>query len=153
MPEFSNFTDLAKHLQRVARDVPKVTEKAMHAIGKTVGHAARAKIGEYQGAAGEFNAWAQLEDATQADRLRKGFSANDPLLRSGELAASVSYDLVIAGRAQTLSVGSDLDLGLWQEMGTRTIPPRPFVGPAMFEHEKHSQEILAKAIEELFAKV
>ncbi len=72
----------------------------------------------------------------------------------GEIYASISADVYAGGVGmQILTVGSNIDLGLWHEMGTRTIPPRPFIGPAMFENEKYSQDVLARAIEKLFAKV
>src|SRR5476649_404369 len=146
MPEFSSFAQLANELARVARSVPKATEKALEKIGKHVEMVAKDKIGEYQDASGEFSAWEQLTEATQADRVQKGYPANDPLIRSGELYGSTSHSVTRSGQEQTLSVGSDLDLGLWQELGTDKIPPRPFIGPAMFENEKLGQDILGAAI-------
>lgn len=154
MHEFSSFAELANQLQRVARGVPKATEQALGKIGKKIERAAKGKIGHYQGAAGEFPAWEQLKEATQAARARQGFTPNDPLLTVGEIYASISSDIYTGGAGmQILTLGSDIDLGLWHELGTRTIPPRPFIGPAMFENERYSQEILAQALEKLFAKV
>lgn len=153
MPDFSSFGDLANQLQRVARGVPNATQKALVKIGKKVERAAKDKIGHYQSASGEFAAWVQLEDATQAARARMGFTPNDPLLRTGELYGSISHIVERASAGWTLTLGSDINLGLWQEMGTRTIPPRPFIGPAMFENEQYSQDVLAQAIAKLFAKV
>lgn len=154
MPDFSSFGELAAQLRRVARGVPVATERSLKKIGKTVERAAKDKIGHYQGAAGEFAAWEQLKDATQAARSRIGFTPNDPLLTVGEIYASISSEVYAHGLGmQILTLGSDIDLGLWHEMGTRTIPPRPFIGPAMYENEKLSQDILAQAIAKLFAKV
>ncbi len=153
MPDFSSFSDLAAQLQRVARGVPQATEKALQQIGKTVERAAKDKIGYYQDASGEFAGWVQLKDATQAARVRQGFTANDPLLTVGGIYGSISSYVYSGGsKMHILTLGSDLDLGFWHEMGTRTIPPRPFIGPSMFEHEQHAHEVLAQAIEKLFQR-
>lgn len=152
MPEFSSFADLAKHLDRVSREIPKTVGAALEKVGKRVESTAKDKIGHYQDASGEFPAWPELKDTTKADRLRKGFTENDPELRTGELYGSITHDVSRSGTEHKLTVGSDLDIALWQEMGTDHIPPRPFIGPAMFENEASGQEIIGKSIEKLFEK-
>lgn len=62
-----------------------------------------------------------LADATQTERVRIGFTPNDPLVRTGELRDSVEHDTdgTIAG------VGSSNFLAPIHEFGTAHIPPRP----------------------------
>lgn len=87
---------------------------------------AKEELGSYQPAVGPFNAWDSLADSTKADRTAKGFSEDEPLLRSGELRDSIQSEVI--GLAAI--VGTKEEKGLWQEVGTETIPPRPFIGPA-----------------------
>jgi phage gpG-like protein len=105
---------------------PAVEHAALETIGKLVQHEAQRVIGTYD------YGWPQLAEATQADRVRKGFPANEPLLRTGEMERSIEHK--VEGR--TVHIGSDNDKALWHELGTRTIPPRPFLSGAMAQKEK-----------------
>src|SRR5205814_4154762 len=87
---------------------------------------AKAELGTYQGAVGPFDAWAPLAEATQQDRVAKGFTPDDPLLRSGELRDSISHQV----EGLTAVAGSTSDVMVYQELGTPEIPPRAVMGPA-----------------------
>jgi hypothetical protein len=128
MTEFT-IAGFAAHIEKLAAGMPALEMSILSRIGVRVTTAAKDKIGDYQGEAGPFAAWAPLKDATRADRLRAGYSEDDPLLRSGELRDSIEYVVV----PPEVVIGSPLDIALWQEMGTATIPPRSFLGGAAFE--------------------
>ena len=66
-----------------------------------------------------------------------GFHPNEPLLRTGELRDSISTTAPVdEGRAVCGYVGSKNPIAKYQELGTPRIPPRPFLGGAVFAKEK-----------------
>lgn len=160
MPEFNSFGDLANHLERVAKVMPKEAAKTLKKIGKHVEQVAKDKIGHIQAASGEFNAWADLADATQQVHIQAivdGDAApdaapNSALLLKGDLRDGITHSVEKKGREQTLTVGSESQVAFWQEMGTDKIPPRPFVGPAMSESEHMSRELLGQTVELVFSR-
>jgi len=101
-------------------------EASFRVFVKEIEETAKEEIGVYQPAYGPFNAWAPLAESTKADRVRQGYSEDEPLLRSGELRDSIGSEVV--GLAAI--IGTKSEIGLWQEVGTAHIPPRPFIGPA-----------------------
>lgn len=130
MKEFGSLRAFSRHLQGLAATGPAVTNHLGHEAGEVVKAAAHAKFGEYQDGVGGWPAWANLAERTVEERLRLGFTPDDPLLRSGELRDSVT----ISQDGETTVVGSANSVMLWQETGTdRGIPPRPVLGPAAFE--------------------
>lgn len=160
MPEFKSFGDLAKHLERVSKVMPRETAKTLEKIGKHVEQVAKDKIGHIQQASGEFNAWEDLKDATQQVHIQAivdGDAApdagpNSALLIKGDLRAGLKHSVEKSGREQTLTVGSESQIAFWQEMGTDTIPPRPSIGPAMSESEHMSRELLGQTVELVFSR-
>ena len=49
----------------------------------------------------------------------------------------------------TVTVGSELDIAEYQELGTDRIPPRPFIGPAMMHHGEHAADVAASQMMKL----
>ena len=94
------------------------------------------KIGEYQGNQGPFSAWPELADATKEDRVRQGYSENDPGLRNGEMRASIEHKVI----GHEGHVGSDDDKLLWFELGTDKQPARSVLGGSAFELEPKIRE-------------
>ncbi len=116
----------AREMASSARVLPRELEVRFKMVVEDIKETAKEELGVYQPAVGSFNAWAVLTDATQSGRSRLGYTPNDPLLRSGELRESIESEVV--GLAAI--VGTKDIKGLWQEVGTVHIPPRPFIGPA-----------------------
>lgn len=116
----------AREMSSASANIAKELELGFHAIVKEIEETAKEEIGMYQPAYGPFDAWAPLAESTRADRLRLGYSEDEPLLRTGELRDSIESEIV--GLAAI--VGTKSEIGLWQEVGTESIPPRPFIGPA-----------------------
>ncbi|HDR2587274.1 TPA: phage virion morphogenesis protein [Enterobacter ludwigii] len=125
MKELS-LSDLAKVFTSAGPHIHTALEAGLEVVARTIEEEAKEEIGVYQPAVGPFDAWAPLAESTKADRVRQGYSEDDPLLRSGELRDSISHRVM--GLAAV--VGSTDDKAVWQEYGTDRIPPRPFIGPA-----------------------
>ncbi len=113
---------------------------------KLIKKKAKDKIGHYQNESGPFQDWAELADATKEDRLRLGFTENDPLFRTGALKESIEHEYKF-GNAEGV-VGSKSPIAPYQEYGTSNIPPRPFIGPAAYESKDAIKAILGRAIME-----
>lgn len=91
------------------------------------------KLGTFQPAVGPFPEWERpLAAWTQDERTELGFTPNDPLLRDGShIRDTISYDVDHVRGVAT--IGSTADEAMWNELGTGRIPPRPFLGPALYE--------------------
>lgn len=142
MREYKTFGGFARHLVAVAAQGEAVEHHVLKQATKIVRDDAQARIGTYQGAAGPFNAWQPLANSTIADRINKGFTPNDPLLRSGELRDSITSQV----HGDKAIVGSASDIALYQEVGTATIPPRPFLGPAAFASKAKIGAVAANTV-------
>lgn len=116
----------ARELSSASASISTGLEANFRVIVKEIEETAKEEIGVYQPAYGAFDAWVPLAELTKADRVRQGYSEDEPLLRSGELRESIQSEVV--GLAAI--VGTKSEIGLWQEVGTKHIPPRPFIGPA-----------------------
>lgn len=116
----------AREMSHASARIATELEQRFRDIVKEIEETAKEEIGVYQPAVGPFEAWAPLAASTRADRARSGYTEDDPLLRSGELRDSIESEVM--GLAAI--VGTKSQIGLWQEVGTKHIPPRPFIGPA-----------------------
>lgn len=73
------------------------------------------------------SAAARLADAVRANLSHAAGESDDyPALRTGELRDSIDH----ASDGQAAVVGSMSRVALFQELGTATDPPRPFLAPA-----------------------
>lgn len=116
----------AREMSSASASIATGLEADFRVIVKEIEETAKEEIGVYQPAFGPFEAWAPLAESTKADRVRLGYSEDEPLLRSSELRDSIQSEVV--GLAAI--VGTKSEIGIWQEVGTNHIPPRPFIGPA-----------------------
>lgn len=116
----------AREMSFASAKIATEIEIGFHVIVKEIEETAKEEVGVYQPAVGPFEAWSPLAESTKADRVRSGYTEDDPLMRSGELKNSIESEVV--GLAAV--VGTKSEIGLWQEVGTDHIPPRPFIGPA-----------------------
>lgn len=103
------------------------------------------ELGHYQGRAGPYNAWQELNHHTEEERTRMGFTADDPLLMTGRLRDSIK--IVPIGDA--VLVGSDLPYAKHLEFGTARMPPRPFIGRAAFVKQAEILEAQAEVLASL----
>ncbi|MGI4776957.1 MAG: phage virion morphogenesis protein [Janthinobacterium lividum] len=124
--EFQDLGAFSAHLARLAVESKAVDAHILRTGARAIQKDAKERIGSYQDAEGPFPAWVNLAESTVDDRLRKGFTPDDPLLRTGALRKSIETHI----EGNEASIGSRSDIALYQEQGTSTIPPRPFLGPA-----------------------
>lgn len=152
MPMLGNFDELALALGLVEARLPEEIHRSLSEIGEVVEAIAKGKIGTYQpfesSPKGQgFWEWMPLTEDTMADRVAQGYPANEPLKRSGELQDRIEHE--VEGH-EMLTVGSDDPIALYQELGTASIPPRPFIGPSMAESMDRNLETIADGIGRAF---
>ena len=121
--------ELVAKLGEVALEQHEMEKNALEKAAVIVEKRAKGKLGDYQDEAGPFIAWPELADFTKEDRLRQGYTENDPGLRSGEMRDGIGH-VVLDGEAQ---VGSNDDKMVWFELGTVKQPPRSALGGAAVE--------------------
>jgi len=134
---FNSFKEYAFQFERIAVETPIAERRFLELVGEIVEKTAKSKFGHYQLAVGPFPEWEQLKESTKADRLRKNFSENDPLYRTGKLRDSISHK-VHMGAVKSVEIGSPDPVMLWQELGVKqnNLPPRPVLGPAMYANRQ-----------------
>lgn len=138
MRSFASFSGLATFLAQRAATLPTVERAVLGHVGGLIQHQAQSFVGTYDAP----GPWPQLAESTQADRARKGFPENEPLLRTGELERSIKHK--VEGR--TVHIGSDLDAAVFQELGTARIPPRSFLASAAVVKEGQAVRLVGRAV-------
>lgn len=131
MREFAHIGEFVAHLATVAAAETLSLHHGLKKCAAAIEKTAKAEIGHYQGDVAPFAGWPELADSTKADRVAKGFTENDPLLRTGKLCDSIGHKI------DTLDavIGSDSDIMVYQELGTDKIPPRAVLGPAAIRNK------------------
>src|ERR1700745_1703668 len=106
---FSNILAFTAHLETIRRD--------MHALGPSIvrhgAEAIRQQARNYTGPSEAGPQWPQLAQSTQKDRVKKGFAANEPLLRTGELRDSI--EITISHDGMSAEIGSNNEKAVWHE--------------------------------------
>ena len=147
MKEFKSMADFSAHLSKSVKNYEKYEKKAGIFLGETLRKEAQDKIGHLQDHVGEFPAWKELADSTKADKLRNDYVFNadfNPLYRTGEMRDSIHFSYIPA--LHLLFLGSTSDIMLWQEEGTQHIPPRPVLGPTMFQAKMLVEYVFGKML-------
>lgn len=142
MKEFADVATFAMHLLTLNAAIEHHAHKGLGKAAKIIERDAKRQIGHYQPEVGPFQDWAPLADSTEAEKARLGYPADAPLLRDGQLRDSIQHE--VSGLEAV--VGSKSDIAEYQEFGTRTIPPRPFIGPAAFKNKEAVQKILGASL-------
>ncbi len=143
MRSFNSIDAFLPHLARMHGRGAAHAQKTLDKAAAVVQQAAKDRIGvPEQPAAGPFVAWAPLADSTQEERARLGYPPADALLRSGETRDSIERN----SEGSQAVVGSNSDILLWQELGTRSIPPRSVLGAAAVEEGDRVTRMLGQAV-------
>jgi hypothetical protein len=139
--EFIAFLSEAPH--RVSEQARDALERA----AQVVEGEAKSEIGHYQGSAGPFTGWAELADSTKDERVRLGYSENDPLLRDGTMRDSIGHEVEMTGLGEGQAViGSASQIAEYQELGTDRIPPRSFLGGGLIRREAEVVELIGSDV-------
>lgn len=141
MRDFS-IAEFVFHLTAVHERLEHGDQEAMERAALVVETRAKANIGHYQDGIEPFADWASLADATRDDRVRQGFSEDDPLLRTGDLRDSIEH---VAGSFEAV-IGSNSEVAEYQELGTDKIPPRSFLGGAAVQTGEQVARILQHGV-------
>ena len=145
--EFHSFEGFAEHLVKVTLATHEAKLKAMEAAARIVQKQAKDEIGVYQDGLGNIPGWAELADSTKADRLRQGYSENDPGLRSGAMRDSIQRTVKEGEAPGDVAgfVGSDMDEMVWFELGTSKQPPRSVLAIAAMQTETEVHKLIGDA--------
>lgn len=128
---FSSLRELA--LQLVVHDLPAIdrgVERGLDKASALLQRETKKMFGTYQQGAGPFEAWPELADSTKEDRVKQGYSENDPLLREGDLRDSIEREV----EKTEAIVGSTSEIMPFHEFGTSRMPPRPVFGIALYRN-------------------
>lgn len=134
MKNFTSLGQFAAHLAKLSAVGPEVVNLAADKCGKVVEESAKAEIGNpwmYGRQFGDFPQWEPLADSTEAEKARKGYPADAPLLRTGEMRDSISH----TAEGGKVVVGAEDEKMVYHEFGTEHIPPRPVLGPALYMNQ------------------
>jgi len=129
--QFADFLSMV-----IVPNVPSATRKGLRGVGEAVVKGAKKKFGIYQKSVYSFPAWAELAPRTLLDN-----PANTPLLRTGKTKESIGFEV----NGDDVVVGSSEPTMIYHELGTSTEPPRPVLGPAMYEARQMIRDIMGKA--------
>ncbi|CCD29934.1 Putative bacteriophage-related protein [Candidatus Glomeribacter gigasporarum BEG34] len=141
MKSFGSLAAFAAHLVKLEVDVARAAHRGLESAAIAVEKTAKNQFGHYPRAIGDFEQWPPLKEATKADRVRQGYSPDEPLLRSGALRDSITHEV----RGLDAVIGSEHEVMVHQELGTSTIPPRPVLGPAALRNRRKIQRMLGHA--------
>lgn len=142
MTRHMDLGDMMGEMVRVEMAELIAMEAGLERVAKLVEKTAKAEFGTYQDAAGEFPAWQELAQSTQDERERLGYSANEPLLRTGDLRDTISHET----RGLAAVIGSTSDVMVYHEVGTSKMPPRPVLGPAAYRNKDKIEELMAASV-------
>lgn len=135
--------ELATRVPLIALELHHGLERVAAAIEKT----AKSEIGVYQDAVGPFPGWPELADATKDDRVRKGFSENDPLLRTGQRRDDIDHAVSgLEALIGTPESAPTAKIAVYEEFGTSREPARPVLGPAAFRNKAAIQKLVGAAL-------
>lgn len=131
------------HLAHFEHRLHEASHKGFEHVAKVVEAEAKKEIGNYQrGNNGPFVDWEELHDATKEDRSAKGFSENDPGLRTGGMRDSIKH----ASDHEGAVVGSDDDKLVWFELGTSKQSPRSVLGVSVVHKEHDIKALLGGSV-------
>jgi len=136
--EFKSFSEFGLFLSAAMVEQVVDIHEGLEKAAKYIEEVAKGEFGEYQQSAGEFEAWQPLADSTMDDRLRKGFTPDDPLLRTGDVRDSIEHQV----EGLQAEIGSNSEKLMWLELGTEKMPPRSTLGIAAVRSEPKILSIL-----------
>ncbi|WP_099347940.1 hypothetical protein [Acetobacter aceti] len=129
--KFQTLEGFVAHLQkRVLPSLPVAVHRGVQDGAELIRDTVKGQIGQYLEGPEDGLPTAPLADSTIDDRIRKGFTPNDPGLRSGEMRDGYGARVGEEGLEVEASIGSDDLKAVYFELGTVRDgqfhqPPRP----------------------------
>lgn len=145
MKEFTSMAGFAVELMTLRAGMAVAAHHGLERASQLIEKTAKDQFGQLQPEVGPYAAWAELADSTKEEKERLGYAKNadfNPLVREGDLRESITHEVA----ALEAVIGSDSDVAVYQELGTSTIPPRAFLGPAAIQTEKRVALILGAVV-------
>jgi hypothetical protein len=142
-PQLFDLLGFVAQLKTIDRDLNDVGPAIVARACELVAKAARDAIGK------DHEMWAALAPSTIADKVRQGYAAPAPLLRTGQLRNSIEWT-VDAAKLEGC-VGSDDPVAVYQELGTSRIPPRSFLVSSAISMEERIHKMAARAVAAMLA--
>lgn len=133
---------MAAELYGIRMNFEALPEEVIERACQMVEKEAKDSLGSYH------IGWPQLAASTQADRVRQGYPANEPGLRSGEMRDSIEHTPPTMEDGEVVGyVGSNDPKLLWFELGTVKQPPRTvLMGAAMRKENAIIEMAIKRAI-------
>ncbi len=106
MIRFGSMSAFVDHLAKLPVAIHVAEKVGLEAATVLLRDKAKESLGTYQEAVGPLPAWRELAQSTQAERSLKGYTPNDPLLRTGDLRDSTRRDFLtfLAGAVSASAV-------------------------------------------------
>jgi hypothetical protein len=123
----------------LSNSLPAAQKHALEISGQIVEDEAKRLIGTY-----DYDPrWPELAQSTKEDRVKKGFSENDPGLRTGEMRNSIHHH--VDGHT-AVHIGSDDDKLVWFELGTVKQPPRTVLKGALLNKVAEIEHVIGSTV-------
>jgi hypothetical protein len=136
MRAFSSIDAFVVFLRSRPAAVRAAQKDGAHEAGAFLVHEARELIGT------EDETWPPLADVTILIKEEMGLigrvSSTDPLLRHGEMRASIESTTT----PDEVVLGTHDPVAMDQEFGTKSIPPRPFISLTMIRHGHEAAKLV-----------
>ena len=144
MKNFNSFMDFALHLGMITESNSIKTRESLEVYTEFLKKKIKDRFGNYmREEAGQFEQWKELAASTKSDRVSKGYTPNDPLLRSGKIRDSVESEVKSYIGKHVAVVASKDQIMVWQELGTSRIPPRSVFGAEAYLNKDKIAEFVA----------
>ena len=132
-----NFAQLADLIQAQAAAIPEAVREGVAAGAQLIKQDARDRLGSYQGAVGDLPAWAPLAEATKSDRVSRGYSEDDPLLRDGKLRDAIDVrevedgaEIGVFDSSGMTTIAASMEFGYFNKQAKQAVAPRSFLRAA-----------------------
>jgi phage gpG-like protein len=133
---FSSLGGFAAHLLTIEADLEITREVCVEKACRMVEKEAKRAIGTYL-----FD-WEPLKPETVAHKA----GGDTPLLETGELRDSIGHVVGREGAEVVGYVGTNDPVAKYHELGTRTIPPRSFLGEAAMRQEHKIHRMMERTV-------
>jgi phage gpG-like protein len=123
--------EAAAHFAHLGHTWDKATHAALEIAARIVEAEAKRLIGTHDAG------WPALKPETIARKA----TGDSPLLETGELRDSIQHN----SSPTVAHIGTNNPKGVWHELGTSRVPPRPFLSTAL----KNKEKVIARAVRQV----